>query len=41
LHKMVKRDSAAAGLDDIEVKVKRVTMRGKSGMFLPFPVSLC
>jgi hypothetical protein len=37
---MVKRTSVDAGLHDIEVKVKKVNMRGKSGgMFLSFPVS--
>jgi hypothetical protein len=32
---MVKRKSVDAGLEDIEVKVKKVTMGGKKGTFLP------
>jgi hypothetical protein len=37
---MVKRKSHEAGLEEHEPKAKKATMRGKSGMFFPFPVSL-
>jgi hypothetical protein len=39
---MVKRKSVDAGLEDIEVKVKKVTMGGKKGTFLsPFCLICC
>ena len=39
-HNMVKRKPHEAGLEEHEPKAKKATMRGKSGMFFPFPVSL-